>query len=140
MNTSYSFTEDRGVFRPTIPIALINSKTGKILISDGLIDSGADVTVFPINFFKALGLDVKKDSLSNSNIYGVSGEATKVWIYETDIMILEDNSNIPFERVLNIMVHCVDSNDSIILLGTNFFSPKFKVTLDYLNKMVFLEC
>lgn len=93
-----------------------------------------------MNFFNALGLDVKKDSISNSNIYGVSGEATKVWIYPTDVMILEENSNIPFERVPNVMVHCIDSSDSIILLGTNFFSPKFKITLDYLNKTVFLEC
>ncbi|MBK5212612.1 MAG: hypothetical protein JJE55_02990 [Flavobacteriaceae bacterium] len=140
MKAVYPFTEERGVFRPMFPIAIQDSKTGKLLITNGLVDTGADVTVFPIVFFKALKIDIVKDSNSISKIYGVSGEATKVWEYPIDILILKDKSNEPLKRVSKIMVNCVDSMDSIILLGTNFFSPKFKITLDYSNKIILLEC
>ncbi len=140
MNLILPFTVNRGVYRPELTVMLSNLKTGRTLAINALIDSGADVTVFPMVFFEALGIDCKSEAISTSQIIGVAGQSYKVWQIKMDIWILKENSDEPFYHARNVLIDCVDAKDSHILLGTNFFNPEFKVTLDYTNKMVMLEC
>jgi len=139
LNIVYPFSENEGVFRPEIPIAISNVNNAKAIITNAIMDSGADVTLIPAVILKFLSIDFKKDAESSSKVIGVSGEVEHVWIHTLDFLILKENSNVPFHRVTKLKVHVIDSRDAVILLGTNFFLNRFRVTLDYINKLTLLE-
>lgn len=81
-----AFPNRKGVFRPVIPIRIINPLLkDKNIRYECLIDSGADYSIFHAGIGEYIGLDVKKGS--ELVFQGISGTEQKSYFHEVIIEI-----------------------------------------------------
>lgn len=70
------------IFRPLIPIQLINQKKASLLF-EALVDSGADKSLFPLDIGESIGIDFSK--LKSNKAKGIGG--FQVTTYSSPIIL-----------------------------------------------------
>tara|TARA_R110002049_G_scaffold289547_1_gene472433 strand:- start:67 stop:492 length:426 start_codon:yes stop_codon:yes gene_type:complete len=130
--------EKNGVFRPKIPVRIVNFDTGKSIPILALIDTGADSCTFPSMVTLTLGYDLTEENKKIKGTRGVSGDELDTYVHPFKIELL-DNSRKETLRTLEIVGHTIVSNSLPPILGTHLFLQKFKFIIDYLNNELTLE-
>jgi len=126
------FTEcDGGVYRPILPIRIINPHSGKNFLSYGIIDTGADECAVPATFAPVLGHDLLAGIPKNvSTGNGITNAYSHTTIFE----IYDPGTH---EIAYTIVDTPVDfmPNLPVVLLGVRNFLSNFILRIDYPNKI-----
>lgn len=115
------------IYRPLLPIRIINPHTGKGYKTFGLIDTGADDCAVPAVFAPILGHNLQAGEskvISTGNGETIAyAHTTKVEIYHPEtgesLYIIDDT---PIDFMPNLHV---------TLLGVNSFLNRFVLTINY---------
>ena len=115
---------NRKIYRPAVRLFLKNGK--KLIYSLGVIDSGADCTILPIEL--AGELDLKLDAKKKTSFIGAGKNPFTVYPSPIEIKhVIRQNGFRDLEW--SSKVYFAESQPSI-LLGNKGFLEHFKVTLD----------
>jgi hypothetical protein len=109
------------VYRPIAPVEVFNQKVGEYVKRSLVVDTGADMTIFPKKDAQYFGIDLKKEA-KKERTFGVGGRET-IYIYdELPIKIGEIELVIP--------VGFLDNDHVPPLLGRQMCLDKLSVTLE----------
>jgi len=116
------------VYRPVIPVRLPLGR--KVVIFDGLIDSGADECTFPGWIIKTLGGDVHT---GEQRIFKGIGGSVLAYSHKLSLEVEE--------RKLSVNVYCSHEWDDMPfgLLGQSSFFSHFNVLFNYNQKSILLS-
>lgn len=125
---SEAFPEIKEVWRPVIPIKIINKSKEYGYLA--LVDSGADFCIFHGDIGDLLGIPVKKGK--TSPLYGVTTGKGKVYYHNLDLEIggWKINSYVGFSY---------DLKYPLGILGQKGFFEFFQVMFDFKKKVVDLR-
>lgn len=119
------------IFRPMLPIKIINPATGDFIISYGLIDTGADECAMPADIAPVLSHNlmagVTKSIMTGNGI-------TQAYRHTTRIEILDYSDTNTTIYVINDSLIDYMPNLRTILLGSKNFLSRFVLSVDYPNK------
>lgn len=119
-----------GIYRPILPINIINPHTGKNLNTYGIIDTGADECAVPASMASLLGHNLQ--SGTSKTISTGNGE-TIAFSHTTTFEIYHPSTN---ELLYTLADTPIDfmPNLSVVLLGSNNFLSKFVLNVNYPQK------
>ena len=119
-----------GPLKPAVPLIIHGPKNG--LTTPGLVDSGADTTLFPAPFAASLGIDLEADFQEASG--STAGGETVQYVYEPglEVEIQAMGMRIPVVAALNPAL-------PIVLLGRLDFFSHFRVLFDERAQVFTLE-
>ena len=114
------------VYRPLIPVHIIVGKNS--LLSYGLIDSGADISLFDAAFCEKLGLILHKGK--KQTLQGIGHGRITFFIHEIQIKIgtYQVRTHVGFSKEI--------SHIPFGLLGQKGFFEKFRVAFNYPKKWI----
>ncbi len=115
------------IFRPLIPIQLINQKKTSLLF-EALVDSGADKSLFPLDIGESIGIDFSK--LKPNKAKGIGG--FQVTTYSSPIILKLKNQH--FETVADFSKEI----DYPLLGRDGFFNLFSKLEFDEKKKKLSL--
>ena len=115
------------ILRPLIEFQ-IKTKIGWIPVM-GYLDSGADMTLLPLSFAKALGIKIEDEEVKE--IKGIGDSAVSVIIKEIDMKISDVNLK------ANIGIALIE--DVPYLLGRKDVFNKFRIIFEEYNERIILE-
>ena len=95
----------------------------------GYLDSGADMTLLPLSFAKALGIKIEDEEVKE--IKGIGDSAVSVIIKEIDMKISDVNLK------ANIGIALIE--DVPYLLGRKDVFNKFRIIFEEYNERIILE-
>lgn len=115
------------IFRPALPIRIINPHTNKSFFSYGIIDTGADECAIPAEIASILGhkLDagIKKDISTGNGITAAYSHTTKFEVFHSNTLDLALTiNNTPVDFLPNLHV---------ILIGVKNFLGNYVLNIDY---------
>jgi len=127
--------------KPYLPIIARNPMTGQEASTLALIDTGADVTVFPSWLTDLTGHDLMHYQVKTSITSGLGKSKIPVYRHSFVISILKPDFSGVFCKFRKRLIDCVeDFQDEIPpLLGQDDILAKFKITIDYPNSKTILE-
>jgi len=106
----------RAIFRPVAPVRLAyRHKLGKVSI-DCLVDSGADINLFPADWGESVGINIKKGAKTIIN--GIGAIGVEAFVHTITLYL---GSDISFE-----VAACFSYSQEIPLLGRFGFFDQFK--------------
>ena len=108
------------IVRPYIPIRVIGSNG--FWEGYGLIDSGADRSLFNIQIAEKIGLDSTGGSFENFG--GIEGGELKAYLHEVKIKI------IGMDKEINIKVGFINSTGVAAILGQDGFFDAFRIKFE----------
>ena len=125
---NYPFLRAGDIFRPYLPIQIINPETNKSFKTYGLIDTGADECAVPANIAGIVGHNLQAGSTKQ---IGTGNGTTAAYSHTTKIDIFHINDS--SQRVYSIDNTPVDfmPNLHCVLLGVKNFLSQFKLAINY---------
>ncbi len=108
------------IIRPIIRVRLAHQ--GQSVMTDALIDSGADVSLFHASLARKLGLD--PESGVCKNFYGISGEPVPGYFHEITLQIVGMNTQV------RLLVAFTEAEGVSALLGQADFFEAFRITFE----------
>lgn len=126
------FTQcDGNIFRPFLPVRIINSKTRKGLLTLGLIDTGADECSIPGDLAKVLEYDLatgkKKEIFTGGGKIVALSHLTRFEILHPESgKVVYTTPDTPIDFLPDLHV---------VLLGVNSFLSRFVLNIDYPRKV-----
>ena len=115
------------ILRPIIQFQ-INTKIGWIPVM-GYLDSGADMTLLPLSFAKALGIKIEEEQVKE--IRGIGDSAVSVIIKEVEMKIGDVNLK------ANVGIALIE--EVPYLLGRKDVFHKFRIIFEEFNERIILE-
>ena len=115
------------ILRPIIEFE-INTNIGWVSAM-GYLDSGADITLLPLSFAKALGIKIEEEEVKE--IKGIGDSAVSVIIKEVELKIGK------VKLKANVGIALIE--EVPYLLGRKDIFNKFRVIFEEYNKKVVLE-
>jgi hypothetical protein len=130
---NYDFFEySDGQMRPILPINIINPHSGKEFKWHALVDTGADSSLFNRDICDILEHNIRHEDVSTTTNKGISNNILVTTFCHTFIIELyHPNNNEVIWRSKEVLIDCLDEEDSLVLLGANDFLSNFKITFDY---------
>ena len=95
----------------------------------GYLDSGADMTLLPLSFAKALGIKIEDEQVKE--IRGIGDSAVSVIIKEVEIKIGDENLK------ANVGIALIE--EVPYLLGRKDVFNKFRIIFEEYNERIILE-
>ena len=137
----YSFVkDDKGVYRPWVPIRIVNAKNKKQFIqSHALLDTGADECVFPKYAAEQTGLNLETDASGSKEMQGISKDKIKVWFHSFVIELLTPDLKKVFWSSKEITVGCVEHDNVLPILGFSNCLGSFKITFNYATRKILID-
>lgn len=126
--SSEAFPEIKEVWRPVIPIKIINKVKEFGYLA--LVDSGADFCIFHGEIGELLGIPVKKGK--TSPLYGVTAGEGKVYYHNLDL-------EVGGWKINSYMGFSYDLKYPLGILGQKGFFEFFQVMFDFKKKVVDLR-
>lgn len=117
------------VLRPVIPVELEHN--GMVLRYEALVDSGADMCIFPGEIGELLGIDVERGIAQS--VTGVTGVLQSYYIHPVSIRIGEVSVDVD----VGFLPHMTDFGYGV--LGQHGFFDLFKVKFDLQKEEIELE-
>jgi predicted aspartyl protease len=116
---------------PTIPVTLMGPDDSIDIVA--ILDSGADISVLPLEVGEQLGLDLTKN---RSPCGGIGGEVDTAEDH-VRIRLAQGHENYTFDIPVKVVL---DSSSSIpVLLGREGFFEKFEITFDENREKISLK-
>lgn len=136
-SASYSFVRfkygdgsiDRRAYT-RLPIKIVNPGNGLSIVTWGLVDTGADATLFPASLAISLGHGFKAKGVRQGVTGGIEQTSIKAYAHTFIMELLAPDNQTPVWRSRRMEVDCVESNPPL-LLGVEDFLCHFKLTIDY---------
>lgn len=119
-----------GIYRPILPIRIINPHTGMGCKTRGIIDTGADDCAIPAAIAPILGHNLQA---GESKVISTGNGTTAAYAHTTTFEIFHP---ITGELLYTIGDTPIDfmPNLHVVLLGVNSFLSHFILTIDYPRK------
>jgi hypothetical protein len=121
-----------GLHRPIVPL-VVEASTGQRLIVDALVDTGADLTLLPIDVAQALGIDLTPYIQT-----AVSSALGQQLTYAAIDLILELRS-IPDVYRWRARVGILSQAMTFSILGTRGFFEHFRLHYDWSARAIEIE-
>lgn len=122
--SEYTNPDGTKTFRPTVPIVF--SYKSKLILTEAIVDSGADFTILPIEMAGAL--DISLDIQTKTIFHGAGSNPFTVYPSSVEIEhILRQSGFRPIQWKTKVFFAELQPG---ILLGQKGFLEKFKVTFD----------
>ena len=115
------------ILRPIVQFQ-IKTKIGWISVM-GYLDSGADMTLLPLSFAKALGIKIEEEQVKE--IRGIGDSAVSVIIKEIEMKISDVNIK------ANVGIALIE--EVPYLLGRKDIFNKFRIIFEEYNERIILE-
>jgi predicted aspartyl protease len=116
---------------PTIPVTFIGPEDSIDIVA--ILDSGADISVLPLEVGEQLGLDLTKN---RSPCGGIGGEVDTAEDH-VRVGIAQGHENYTFDIPVKVVL---DPNSSIpVLIGREGFFEEFEITFDERRERISLK-
>lgn len=120
--------------RPYLWVKIINPHKNLFITISALVDTGADICLFPSDAATVLGHNLRS-GVPGMHVAGVGGEVStfKHTLNIEVLNTLKDGfaGNKVLYRMSNVLLHFSTTNNSPFLLGSLDFLNKFILTVDY---------
>jgi hypothetical protein len=112
-----------------LPLLIRNPTSGQTLTTLGLVDTGADSTLFPAILANRLGHKLKGTGVKTTVTAGIEQTSLTVYKHTFEVNLLSPDMHNPVWTA-TMEIDCVESNPPL-LLGVEDFLCHFKLTIDY---------
>ena len=119
--------------RTVLPFRITNVKTAASAVVWGLVDTGADATLFPSDLAVALGHSLKGDGVKSSMTSGIEQRPVSTYKHTFRLELLNSTRKRTVWAASSVQVDCAESNPPV-LLGVRDFLCNFKLTVNYLSE------
>ncbi len=127
------------LFRPWIPISIINPANSKHINVMALLDTGADHCVFPKLVADQLGLDLKGAALSGEVMQGLAENKIEVWKHNFRIELQSADRKQIIWRGKETIIGCVEHDKIPPILGFSNFMCNFKITFNHATRKILID-
>lgn len=121
------FTDCGGIYRPILPIKIINPHTGKSYSTRGIIDTGADECAIPASIAMILGHNLQS---GKTKTIGTGNGLTAAYAHTTKFEIYHPVSGELLYTVPDTPIDFMP-NLHVVLIGVNSFLSRFILNIDY---------
>jgi hypothetical protein len=136
----YSFVkDDKGIYRPWVPIRIVSAVSNKHINSHALLDTGADECVFPNYVAEQTGIELKAPGIVTKEMQGVSADMIKVWFHQFKVQLLSPDLKKIFWSSKEITVGCVDHDRILPILGFGNCMGSFKITFNHASRKIIID-
>ncbi len=136
----YSFAKGTNeIYRPLLPIVIINPINKASINFWGLLDSGADECMFPKIVADNLGHDLKGSTAVYTSNQGIGENKVDLWKHPFKIQLLSPDRKTIVWKSKDCLIGCTDHDNVPVLLGYTTFLSNFKITLNYPTKKILIE-
>ena len=129
---SYRMIEQGGVYRPLVPVRFLNPDTGTSYTWDGLLDTGASVTIIPAAIAEATGHDLKGPGVQDSVTTGIERSKITTYLHTFTLALMHPTD---VDRIVwqgpQRRFDCTEQTMFFPLLGSRDFLCYFKIVFDY---------
>ena len=127
---SPAFPQRHSVLYPIIPIRIINpNDPNKLIDIRAMIDSGADVSIFPGSLGRVIGLNIENDKIEI--IKGIGGQEIITYLHE----IIFEIGGWKYPSIT-----CFSSDEiTFPVLGRNGFFDLFEIKFDFRKEIIELK-
>ena len=116
-----------------LPIKVSNPGNGQSVVVWGLVDTGADATLFPASLAISLGHGLKADGVRQNVTGGIEQTSIRAYGHTFIMELLSPDNQTTVWKSRKLEIDCVETEPPI-LLGVEDFLCHFKLTIDYLFK------
>lgn len=120
-----------GIFRPILPIKIINPHTNQHVSTFGIIDTGADECAIPASFASILGHNLQAGQTKTIN---TGNGQTIAYSHTTKFEIYHPVSNVLLYELPDTPIDFLP-NLNVVLLGVNNFLSRFILNINYPKKV-----
>lgn len=117
-----------GVYRPLIPVQFLPEGDTEPFCFEVLVDSGADICIFPAEIGELIGLDIY--SGVRRNVSGITGASEPYYVHDIRLSVGGQRFSLEAGFMFN------PPKDWYGVLGQKGFFDKFKVSFDYAKKEI----
>ena len=136
----YSFTKiENEIYRPLLPIVIINPINNQQLALFALADTGADDCLFPKFIAAQLGHELKCDKAIFSSNQGIGESKVDLWKHPFKIHLLDPTRKAVVWKSKDCLIGCTDHDNVPVLLGVATFLSNFRITFNYQSKKIIVE-
>jgi predicted aspartyl protease len=127
------------IFRPWIPVQIINPANNQLITVLALLDTGADFCVFPKFVADQTNIDLKGAALSSETMQGLAESRIEVWKHSFRINLLSpDRKNVVWKSK-ELIVGCVEHDNIPPILGFSNFMCNFKIAFNHATKKILVD-
>ena len=127
------------IYRPWIPIQIVNPKNNEFVSTMALLDTGADHCVFPKFAADQTKLDLKGEALDSEELQGLAKDKIKVWKHSFRIHLQSPDRKSIVWKSKDLVVGCVEHDNIPPILGFSNFMCNFKITLNHATKKILID-
>lgn len=136
----YTFTKiSNEIYRPFLPVTIINPINHSKITVMGLADTGADDCLFPQIIAGQLGHNLKGASAIFSSNQGIGESKVDLWKHPFKLHLLDPDRKNAVWKSEDCLIGCTDHDNVPVLLGYLTFLSNFKIVFNYLTKKVIIE-
>lgn len=136
----YSFTKvTNEIYRPFLPIVIINPINNAKIAVFGLLDTGADDCLFPKIIADNLGHDLKGPTAVYSSNQGIGENTVDLWSHPFKIQLLSPDRKAVVWKSKDCLIGCNEHDNAPVLLGFTSFLSHFKIVFNYPTKKILVE-
>ena len=136
----YSFTKDeKGVFRPFIPMRITNPDTNQSMLVMALLDTGADDCLFPQVCADNTGHNLKGEGVETKVNQGAGANQVPVWKHTFILEIFDAKRQKIVWKCKPRLISCLDHNSAPPLLGWEGCMENFNIRFNYPTKRIIIE-
>jgi hypothetical protein len=121
-----------------LPIKVSNPGNGQAIIVWGLVDTGADATLFPASLAISLGHGLKGKGVRQNVTGGIEQTTIRTYSHSFIMELLAPDNQTALWQSRKLEIDCVETEPPI-LLGVEDFLCHFKLTIDYLSETMRLK-
>lgn len=136
----YSFTKIvNEVYRPLLPIKIINPINNEVVPVLALADTGADDCLFPKFVADQVKHDLKGPTAVFSSNQGIGESTVDLWKHPFKIHLLDPTRKDVVWKSKDCLIGCTDHDKMPVLLGFATFLCHFRLTFNYSTKKIIVE-
>jgi len=121
-----------------LPIKVINPGNGLSVMTWGLVDTGADATLFPASLAISLRHGLKADGVRQNVTGGIEQTSIRAYTHTFIMELLAPDNQTTVWKSRKLEIDCVETEPPL-LLGVEDFLCHFKLTIDYLSETMHLS-
>lgn len=127
------------IFRPWVPVKIVNPENNTSVVAMALLDTGADHCVFPKMVADQGKIDLKGAALSSEVMQGLAESKIEVWKHNFRVELLNPERTKSIWKSKDMVVGCVDHDNIPPILGFSNFMCHFKITFNHSTKKIIID-
>ena len=136
----YSFTKIANeIYRPLLPIKIINPINNEFITVLALADTGADDCLFPKFIAEHVKHDLKGPTAVFCSNQGIGESKVDLWKHPFKIHFLDPTRKEVVWKGKDCLIGCTDHDNVHALLGFANFLCHFRITFNYPTKKIIVE-